>query len=87
MRNVRCNAHIIILLAVAIIVAAVSSACSSKYPLTACEVAFEGVNGVGAGEYDKQYSAGGATVYFGKGAGSRKRRAEWAETFVRFTEI
>ena len=87
MRNVRCNAHIIILLAIAIIIAAVSSACSSKYPLTACEVAFEGVNGVGAGEYDKQYSAGGATVYFGKGAGSRKRRAEWAETFVRFTEI
>jgi len=45
------------------------------------------VNGVGAGEYDKQYSAGGATVYFGKGAGSRKRRDEWTETFVRFTEL
>lgn len=75
------------MLAIAIIVAAFLSACSAKYELTSCRVAFDGVNGVGAGEYDKQYSAGGATVYFEKGAGNRKRRDEWAETIVRFTGI
>lgn len=83
----RRNAHIVILLAIAIIVAAFLSACSAKYELISCRVAFDGVNGVGAGEYDKQYSAGGATVYFEKGAGNRKRRDEWAETIVRFTGI
>ena len=86
-RKKRRNARAIILLAVAIILAAFLSACSVKYELTSCRVAFDGVNGVGAGNYDKQYSAGGATVYFEKGGGNGKRRDEWVETIVRFTRI
>lgn len=78
---------IIILLAVAIIVTAFLSACSARYELTSCRVPFDGVNGVGAGDYDKQYSADSASVYFEKGVGNGKRRDEWVETFVRFIGI
>ena len=76
----------IALFATIVLVAVFACACALKSNIKSCEVTFDGINGVGEGEYDGSYTADGATVYFAVGTDDESRD-EWAKTFARFAEI